>query len=137
MEADAKMTYYPDLSPYEYFESDEKMLNVGWLDADHDFPRGPVAPEFVDALLRLDEDVQNQTRGFHWCVFCKGAFEDVPNPYVPSGVTSMGSAEIHAVGADGVRYSAPTLVIHYVTQHEYQPPEAFVAAVLHTADVEL
>ncbi|MFJ5988878.1 hypothetical protein [Lentzea sp. NPDC092896] len=46
------MTYYQDLSPYEYFESDEKMLNVGWLDADHDFPRGPVAPEaFVAAVL--------------------------------------------------------------------------------------
>ncbi|MFJ8960717.1 hypothetical protein ACIRG5_15145 [Lentzea sp. NPDC102401] len=137
MEADAKMTYYPDLSPYEYFKSDEKMLNVGWLDAGHDFPRGPLAPEFVDALLELNEDVQNQTRGLHWCVFCKGAFEDVPNPHRSSGGAAVGSAEIHAVGADGVRYSAPTLVIHYVTEHEYQPPEAFVAAVLYTADVKL
>jgi hypothetical protein len=130
------MTYYPDLSPYEYFESDEKMLNVGWLDADHDFPRGPVAPAFVDALLRLNKDSRNQTRGFHWCVFCEEAFEDVPNPYLPSGVASMGTAEIHAVGADGVRYAAPTLVIHYVIEHEYLPPEVFVAAVLHSADVQ-
>ncbi|MEU3649211.1 hypothetical protein AB0E59_37960 [Lentzea sp. NPDC034063] len=131
------MTYYPDLSPYEYFESDEKMLNVGWLDADHDFPRGPVPREFVDALLRLSKKSRNQTRGFHWCVFCKGAFEDVPNPYRPPGVASKGSAEIHAVGADGVRYSAPTLVIHYVIEHGYRPPEVFVAAVLHAAGPEV
>lgn len=132
------MTYYPDLSPYEYLDSDEEMLNVGWLDAAHVFPRGPVAPDFVDALLRLNKDPENQTRGSHWCEFCEGPFKDVPNPYRSSGVASMGTAEIHAVGADGVRYAAPTLVIHYVIEHEYQPPEEFVAAaVFHAARVEV
>lgn len=89
------MTYYPDLSRYEYLEAEEEMLNVGWLDAAHGFPRGPVAPGFVDALLRLNKEPRNQTRGFHWCEFC----EDVTDfsPEVRESLLKAGWAPGRAV----------------------------------------
>jgi hypothetical protein len=37
------------------------------------------------------------------------------------------------VGVDGTRYAAPFLVEHYVTIHQYAPPQAFIDAVLRTA----
>lgn len=43
----------------------------------------------------------------------------------------LGSAEIR-VGLPGGRwYAAPNLVYHYVTAHNYRPPDEFIEAVLH------
>ncbi|MGI5505885.1 hypothetical protein [Lentzea sp. CA-135723] len=115
------MTHYPDLSPYEYFPSDVPMVNVGWLDPPHDFPTGTAPDGLAEALWRLAENPRNMARGFHWCGFCEDGdqFDDLP----------LASGEIH-VEAGGVRYSAPRLVAHYVRDHGYLPPRAFVDAVL-------
>jgi hypothetical protein len=36
-----------------------------------------------------------------------------------------------AVGPDGALYSAPLLLMHYIAEHGYAPPAAFVEAALH------
>ena len=125
------MAYYSDLSPYDYYDFDVAMVNVGWLDALHTFETGAVSTEFVDALILCAVDSEQQMRGYHHCEFCE---EESPiSVKRPDGsrYVRLGSAEIHAVAEDGQRYSAPNLVVHYVLAHNYRPPAEFRAAVIH------
>lgn len=117
------MTYFADLSPYTYFESSVPMVNIGWLDPPHSFPVGEAPERFADALWLLGDEPENVARGFHVCGYCQSGFDQ----------NFLGTGEIHAVGADGVRYAAPRLVAHYVAHHGYLPPRVFVDAVLKRA----
>lgn len=130
------MTYYADLTEYVYLDSDVPMRNVGWLDRDHDFPCGRSDPATVEALVVAAQTTRHQTRGYHECELCWWRpADDRPYPFVMNVPGSdvrltLGSAEIHATGADGTVYAAPDLVVHYVVTHDYLPPAAFVSAVL-------
>lgn len=46
------MTYYPDLSLYEFFfeGAAENTFNIGWLDPSFNFSQGEVSDEFLDRL---------------------------------------------------------------------------------------
>ncbi|WP_442818092.1 DUF7919 family protein [Streptomyces sp. NBC_01224] len=41
-----------------------------------------------------------------------------------------------AWGADGILYTAPNLLIHYITEHQYCPPEEFCRAAARTVGIE-
>lgn len=142
----AKMTYYPDLSPYVYMPPTERdptvdatsaALNVGWLDDAHPFSKGDPTPDLVERLLRLCvRHPRNMTRGHHRCQLCPRPAVLVPQlRREPATVMFegerhfLGSAEIHVRGR-GATYHAPDLVIHYVMNHRYAPPDVFTAAVL-------
>lgn len=123
------MTYYPDLSPYSYSEGGENALNVGWLGGGHAYDEGTVERTTLDTLILLADAPENVMRGFHYCELC-----DAESPIrlaapVERGYVALGSGEIHVRGADGTRFAAPTLVVHYITDHGYRPPTAFLAAV--------
>jgi hypothetical protein len=111
------MSHIADLT--ESFRGD---LQVGWLHPDHSYRQGSVPPGFVDRVkefLNLSwacYDIFNwgACGGYHTCEFCKNA---------------------HATGSLGVLhegklYCAPTMIVHYVEQHHYLPPDEFIAAVL-------
>ncbi|MEV4318829.1 hypothetical protein [Actinocrispum sp. NPDC049592] len=122
------MAVYEDLSPYEYLPVDHQgaIVNVGWLGKGTPYPSGPVPPGFRDALVRTASGYQTHaTRGFHKCPFCgiRRATTAEPVPLL------LGHAEFHIPG-DQVTYAAPTLVIHYIDEHDYQPPQEFIDAVL-------
>jgi hypothetical protein len=140
------VTFFSDLSHYSYSVLDEDdpsigsgpVLAVGWLAAHQPFATGPVDEQLVAALIALAADERhraNQMRGFHLCEFCESPpdREDIVYP-VPSGngVTWLGSDEIHVVGVDGRRYAAPSLIVHYVLAHRYQPPAEFRRAAIST-----
>ncbi|MFI2506186.1 hypothetical protein [Streptomyces sp. NPDC018972] len=130
------MTHYPDLTRYSYDWSDQEMLNVGWLASAHGYRTGVVDERVVDALKVLSTAYDNQMRGFHHCAFC-----DTYRPVVLGGPALdtevwLGSAEIRVRGDDGTRYAAPNLVIHYITEHHYCPPEEFCRAAARTAGIE-
>jgi hypothetical protein len=40
----------------------------------------------------------------------------------------LGNGEIRVPGANGLVYAAPTLICHYIDEHEYGPPEDFLHA---------
>ncbi|MEV0333185.1 hypothetical protein [Nocardia sp. NPDC050717] len=80
--------FFEDLSEYSYLEEDSFLdvesgfkaawfhptytrLNVGWLEAGHPYPTGPVPPEFVDKLATVQrlQDV-NYCLGLHACDLC-------------------------------------------------------------------
>jgi len=114
------MAYFPDLSPYTYFDSKGELpntVNIGWLERGHPFPTGPTGKQFRDKLGLLCAMPVNQTRGIFSCPFCKG--RDKPGS----------SCEMRVAG-EGKAYAAPSLVHHYVEAHDYRPPDEFIAAVL-------
>ncbi|MFJ8751648.1 hypothetical protein ACIREO_20320 [Streptomyces sp. NPDC102441] len=130
------MTHYTDLSPYSYDESSRDMLNVGWLGPEHEYTTGVVDQRVVQALVTLSTAYENQMRGFHHCAFC-----DADRLWVsdsPGGGTRtwLGSAEIRVEGEDGILYASPNLIIHYITEHQYFPPEDFCRAAVRTAGIE-
>jgi hypothetical protein len=125
------VAYFLDLSPYVYAETDRERLNVGWLDDAHTFPKAPVDPSLRNALVHLLKFQVNETRGSHSCVFCgrrRIFFRD------DDGVECLlGAAELHVDGADGSGFAAPSLIVHYVIEHGYHPPDSFRRAAVEYA----
>ena len=133
------MTYYPDLTTYDYLPdtvpAGVELLTVGWLEPGHEFPTAAEGaepdPVFWQNLITLAADHPVAvTRGVHGCRF-RHLFEADYQYGAVYGtrVLYLGSAEIRVVAADGRRLTAPTLVVHYIRDHGYQPPEVFVEAV--------
>ena len=124
------MTYYPDLSPYEFTIRDAPALNVGWLDSDHVFPTGEVAAAAFDRLIRHGASPVHVTRGVHDCQLCEA--ESPFTVWTADGSVRawLGFSEIHVVGTDGIRYAAPSLIVHYIAAHGYLPPIEFIEAVM-------
>jgi len=110
------MAFFADLTPHTYSPSlGLDILNIGWLDEGHSFRVGPTSEQFRGVLLELCQHSILLHRGFHVCCYCRG---------------QSGNGQIRVLSARGVWYAAPTLVHHYVTAHEYRPPDDFVNAVL-------
>lgn len=129
------MAFYRDLTPYEYSRAEPKpnILNVGWLSREQSFPRAAPDSHFVDALRRLAAHPTNLFRGSHLCEFCPPPPQILSTGGIPMldpkpGTT--GNGEIRVLGVDGVTFVAPVLILHYVTEHHYSPPQQFVDAVL-------
>jgi hypothetical protein len=112
------MAFFPDLSPHTYSPTRGlKILNVGWLDEGNVFPVGHTSQRFQDALAELCQRPIILHRGVHGCWFCG------PNK-------KCGNGQIRVFARTGIGYAAPTLVHHYVVDHDYLPPLEFVEAVL-------
>lgn len=103
-------------------------LAFGGLDGAHPFRSGTCPAEVVDALEEAARHPVDQTRGHHVCVLCPPR-EVGPTPHetAKGDVLQLGSASIEVM-VDGTRWVAPTLVLHYVAVHHYQPPEAVLHA---------
>ena len=124
------MAYYEDLSPYEYgeIEPGRVLLNVGWLERGHAFPTGPVDERFLDALTRCLLRPTRLYRGLHACDLCDEWNRDGFYVSAFGRRIVVGNGEV-SVTHMGVEYAAPTLLVHYIIAHGYQPPRAFVDAV--------
>lgn len=132
------MTWFEDLSPYTYCENvwtppgtaaAPTAVNVGWLDGVHPFATADPRPELVEALLRLCRKRVNVMRVMHRCELCAepelGIVEQIDGETI-----HLGNTEIRVIAADGTLYAAPTLIAHYVAEHHYLPPTAFVTAAM-------
>jgi hypothetical protein len=131
------MAYFKDLSPYEFFPGEPHVLNVGWLSRDYEFARGPVPLAFVDELHRFSKR-EVLTRGFHVCEFCKPPIDVIAADERYRDVWEYfrsGNGEIRVFAANGILYSAPALLLHYISEHQYQPPQQFIDAVLYQRSV--
>lgn len=112
--------YFEDLTSYEYVKIPEKSFNVGWLDDKHEFTKGEPPLGFVEKLEQYKHHTAMLTKGFHMCQFCS---DDVPKK-------SYSSNEIRVVSSEGKLYASPTMIIHYVKEHNYLPPQEFIDAVM-------
>ena len=106
------------------------LVAVGWLDAGKPFARGDVPRERVDRLRQTCRNGVNRTRGLYRCPLCPRADgAALPPPttvHSDAGDYPVGGAEIRVVGPSGTRYAAPDMIIHYVEEHGYAPPEDFL-----------
>jgi hypothetical protein len=114
------MTHYRDLSRYEYVWGDRTpdtvpaIVNVGWLAKAEPFLAGESIPGFAERLRLFCEQPILLTKGLHTCELCGRA---------------SGNGEIRVLGSERF-YAAPVLILHYVTRHEYRPPDEFIRAVI-------
>jgi hypothetical protein len=138
------MTYFPDLSRYEYGRvSQPGILNVGWLDGTHPFTQGNVDARLIQKLRLLAAKPVKLYRGFHICELCaKPALRketlpphhvvlDMNSPYGNWLASRRGNGEIR-VSCVGVTFAAPVLIVHYIEEHRYLPPVQFLTAVEET-----
>jgi len=126
------MSYFPDLTEYTYFSrqrqyppvpGETELINVGWLDIEHEFTTGEVPAEFVVKLkYLLDHHRTMHTRGWHECPYC----EEAKAGYIKE---NSGTAEIR-VPSGNILYCCPELIYHYVLEHGYKPPQEFIDATL-------
>lgn len=128
------MTWFADGSPCTYFQDFdegarrpvvlERLVAIGWLDGSYEYERGPVEPEFENKLGELVASAW-QPVGFcgpHSCNLL--ACSRLPYMRRASGVHNL------FVPADGFAYASPELIVHYISEHGYAPPERFRAAVM-------
>lgn len=133
------LKYYEDLSVYEYYMPCPipEVKNVGWLDQSHLFPTGEVSQDFLEKLEDLIFNSYrgsckifvNKLRGSYDCPICgahKLSISNERNNFV------LGSSELWIPDSkrDGKYFSTFGLVIHYVRDHHYKPPQEFIDAVL-------
>jgi hypothetical protein len=131
------MTYYPDSTTYSFLQhtvpAGTVTSTVGWLDGEHDFPKGVVTEEFLLALEHLClQHPCARTRGWHSCEL-EHAGHRLEYPLrvtINDTDIALGSAEVRVVSHDGSWLIAPNLILHYVKDHSYLPPRAFIEAVL-------
>ncbi|MDC3959951.1 HEAT repeat domain-containing protein [Polyangium jinanense] len=124
------MAWFADLSPYENPKREAEddtsapappILNIGWLEPGHSFPVGSVSTAFLVRLAVLVTRARTVlSRRNHTCAFVH------KKPII-------GTGEIRVVGDDRTRFAAPVMIHHYVAEHGYRPPDAFIAAVLRTS----
>ena len=122
------MTYYPDLSSYEYVGSDDA-VNIGWLDIAMPYTTGATSSEFRKKLLEYCrfEFTVNHCMGYHECQYCEDTKPPIRVDCAGESVP-LGNGEIRVIGTDLI-YAGPTLIYHYVAEHNYKPPDEFIHAV--------
>lgn len=94
---------------------------IGWLDDQHEFPVGQSPTPFVARLKQFTEKWDQSTielswgffMGLHSCELCDSAH----------------AAGNFGVPAGNLLFVAPEMIWHYVTQHDYLPPQPFIEAV--------
>jgi hypothetical protein len=125
-----RRTQFEDLDPYEGCPADAGLgilpLGVGWLSHNQPFVTGDVAKfpaGFVEKLLVFcDVDfVVNQTSAKRPCPICR------------QKIQQYGGAETRILGESDI-FATPDLIHHYVTAHNYRPPDDFVKAVLYSPE---
>jgi hypothetical protein len=124
------MAYFPDLAPCTYFgaEHGDKLVAVGWLDAEHPYAQGTVTTDFFDKLTDLFTDHWSPMYllGHDECPFCDLDTYCVVYKEKRIGV---GSKNLF-IPAEGFLYVMPSLALHYILAHGYAPPPEFGEAVL-------
>ena len=142
------MAYLPDLSLSNYFQlpAGMNLRSVGWLSYEHAFSIGPVQASVIAQFERLLETPFTpwQYLGFHRCDLCsatrRDALSDAVQPAVFPDPRIALPPPIARYNSEGTRnllvpgdheiYACPELILHYIGDHGYSPPEEFCRALL-------
>lgn len=106
-------------------------LLVGWLRYHRtSYPKGAVPAPFVSRLRQFchADYAVHPVRSISPCPICGQMVADEVDE--DGRVYKVGFYEIRVIGTDEI-FAAPSLIYHYVTAHQYQPPRPFIDAVLH------
>jgi hypothetical protein len=112
---------------------------VGWLD-NHIPVTGIIPDECIIALLRAS--IQNAIihegmLGWYDCKLCSSDEQLYPNGKIGPIIHWQGQSHRiygqghHIVRLENVFYVCPALILHYILDHHYKPPEEFLKALIH------
>ncbi|HIE4732615.1 TPA: hypothetical protein ACXNBT_003731 [Pseudomonas aeruginosa] len=130
--------YFPDMSFYSYFllRPLGSVRNIGWLGRGQQYSRGRVSAGLLDKLKLIimpegavDFHV-NRVMSAHECVVagCRDLFV---------GDVGLGFSEIWIPGVEkGAYFASPSLILHYIEEHDYCPPQMYSEAVM-AVDLEV
>lgn len=112
-----------DFEIYSYKPAPNEAVSkcIGWLGDGENYKTCEVDSAILARLELLSELKANNTRGLKSCPICGNLFEK--NRFG----TKLGSSEIKVV-APGQAYSCPSLIVHFVRDHSYCPPQEFLSA---------
>lgn len=141
------VTWIADLAPCTYLDGlyeTDRLAAVGWLGAGHDFASGPVPLGVLDRLAQLLQKPFQRGffGGFHVCdLGCRQT--DGERPWRHMSATTVGGLQVSGgwanllvpVPAEGIVYAAPSMIVHYMVDHGYRPPDPFCGAVLRCPDM--
>ena len=116
------MSFFPDLGTTSMMVTGDYVRAIGWLHPDHPYSKGRVSAAFLDRLKEFvkqsgessDALFFGAAGGIHTCEFCEWAHGGA-NFGVPDG---------------DILFVAPEMIVHYIVEHDYCPPAAFVEAVM-------
>ncbi len=116
--------YFADLTPYEdYDRPDHRIFRVGWLEKSEPFETAEPDAGVVEALKKQLPFRVLRTRGWFKCHLCKRREYLQLDEYKQT----LGGAEIWIENGQ-VTYACPDMIIHYIDDHHYKPPAAFLTA---------
>jgi len=134
------MAHYTDLSFFRYEDASwifkdgfpYILLNIGWLDQAKDYPKGDLLEKdkilyFIFQLCRHPVILH---RGFHACNLCDSPQIGIRNEKHNETEFAVGNGSIMVKGKNNLLYVAPTMIFHYIKEHNYLPPEEFIEALL-------
>jgi len=132
--------HYKDMDRCGYFDGNppytigyENVFAVGWLEKGYPFPKvtedeaaSPEWQAFVKKLERLVEARREYIHysGWHDCTLC---------PNVKKAMQTKGSGQGQGfipLEEQGWILAFPSMVVHYVKEHQYRPPQYLVDAVM-------
>jgi hypothetical protein len=114
------------------------ILAVGWL-GDSLPSEGDVEPKCIDQLWQANAEertIIDGTMGWHNCELCDGEHSWYPDKKVGPVLDWRGEkARVRGYGHFLIRtakniYMAPVLILHYILDHGYKPPDDFIEAVI-------
>ena len=108
--------YFKDLFEEHIPRAGAILVKIGWLSKDEPYTQGECPKEFMDKLKKIK--LSGLTKGHHYCPFC-------------NNFTGQGEFYIPILPASNRKgYSAPHMIIHYIEEHNYCPPQEFMDAVM-------
>jgi hypothetical protein len=124
----AEMTYVADLA------GTGRLRQVGYLSGAHSFVTGMTSEAFFDRLVGLEEHPFLFACGYYNCDIRRcgrnpRSLEPQPSLRYKDRTLFLGDTDIYVPGEEVV-YVAPSLILHYIQHHQYQPPSCFVEGVL-------
>lgn len=133
--------FFKDHSIYNHYVEKPiyQILNIGWLSSQHSYSSGKVKPYLIKKLkeILLSKNISdykfNRIRCNSPCQICgkcvELAFYD-PNKQQTTNIL-LGFCEILIPSLhNGIFYASPALIFHYIQEHDYKPPQAYIDAVL-------
>lgn len=124
------MAYFEDMTPYSeaHGKVEPRAFHVGFLDGEHPYRQGAVEAALVDKMLHLVQQYFHATRGYYCCRYCDPGDGGGFPVELDGKELRLGSAEIMVPSNDDIIYRAPNLIVHYVRDHRYKPPDEFLTA---------
>ena len=125
------MAVYKDFSEYELNNIKlRNVINIGWLGDAGSFPQGNVSDEFLMNLWEYYKCPVFSTRKIYQNVSLNGYWKFFTAVFSGREI-DLGSSEIRVLDKEReVIYASPDLIIHYIVNHNYRPPQEYIKAVM-------